>query len=154
MIDSLFVSIHWLDSSLTPCLVQCLSQEAVIWNFPGGPVIKTPHFQCRGMGSIPGWGTKIPRASAARPKKKKKKLSSGLYASRSGELIPFQGWKVLPCDEMKLASCPFLHGTFGANPTKQAWLRPVRHLNIAGLPPSVPSPFLWLRPHWTTSPWT
>ena len=31
-----------------------------IWDFPCGPVVKTPGFQCRGMGSIPGQGTKIP----------------------------------------------------------------------------------------------
>ena len=26
--------------------------------FPGGPVAKTPHSQCRGLGSIPGQGTR------------------------------------------------------------------------------------------------
>ena len=26
---------------------------------PGGPVVKTAHFNCRGMGSIPGEGTKL-----------------------------------------------------------------------------------------------
>ena len=25
-------------------------------------MVKTPHFNARGMGSIPGWGTKIPHA--------------------------------------------------------------------------------------------
>ena len=29
---------------------------------PGGPVIKTPRFQCRDLSSIPGQGTKIPYA--------------------------------------------------------------------------------------------
>ena len=29
-------------------------------DFPGGPVVKTLGFQCRGQGSIPGPGTKIP----------------------------------------------------------------------------------------------
>lgn len=28
--------------------------------FPGGPVVKTLCFHCRGTGSIPGQGTKIP----------------------------------------------------------------------------------------------
>ena len=32
------------------------------WDFPGGPVAKTLCFQCRGIGSIPGQGTKIPHA--------------------------------------------------------------------------------------------
>ena len=34
-------------------------------NFPGGPVVKTPHFQCKdavGEGSVPGRGAKIPHA--------------------------------------------------------------------------------------------
>jgi len=28
-------------------------------DFPGVPVVKTPDFHCRGMGSIPGGGSKI-----------------------------------------------------------------------------------------------
>ena len=39
-----------------------------IWDFPGSPVVKTPGFQCRGMGSIPGQGTKIPQAVRRRQK--------------------------------------------------------------------------------------
>ena len=34
-------------------------------NFPGGPMVKTPHLQCMdaaGEGSIPGRGAKIPHA--------------------------------------------------------------------------------------------
>ena len=31
-----------------------LQQEKPPWHFSGGPVIKTPGFQCRGTGSIPG----------------------------------------------------------------------------------------------------
>ena len=40
------------------------------WEFPGGPVVRIPRFRCRGPGfsSIPGLGTKIPRA--ARPEEK------------------------------------------------------------------------------------
>ena len=30
------------------------------WDFPGGPVVKTLHFHCRGTGFLPGRGTKIP----------------------------------------------------------------------------------------------
>ena len=29
--------------------------------FPGGPVVRTWCFHCQGLGSIPGWGTKIPQ---------------------------------------------------------------------------------------------
>ena len=39
------------------------------WAFSGGPAVKTPCFQCRDMGSILGWGTKIPHVTC--PGKKK-----------------------------------------------------------------------------------
>ena len=42
-------------------------------DFPGGPVVKTLHFHCRGKGSIPGWGTKIPHATPHGQKKERKK---------------------------------------------------------------------------------
>ena len=47
-----------------------------IWDFPCGPVVKTPGFQCRGMGSIPGQGTKIPQAARHRQKKQTKNPKS------------------------------------------------------------------------------
>lgn len=34
-----------------------------LWEFLGGPVVKTPCFQCQGTGLIPGQGTKIPLAN-------------------------------------------------------------------------------------------
>ena len=43
------------------------------WEFPGGPVVRTQCFHCRGLGSASGWGTKIPQASQRGQKKKKKK---------------------------------------------------------------------------------
>ena len=37
-------------------------------HFPGGPIVKTPNFHCRGaQGSIPCQGTKIPQATAPLP---------------------------------------------------------------------------------------
>ena len=33
--------------------------KAVWWEFPGSPVVGTQHFHCRGLGLVPGWGTKI-----------------------------------------------------------------------------------------------
>ena len=33
------------------------------WDFPCGPVVKTPHLQCRGHGFNPCWGTEIPHAT-------------------------------------------------------------------------------------------
>ena len=50
-------------------------------DFPGGSVVRTPCFQCwdaGGVGSIPGWGTKITHAAQHgqnHQKKKKKKLA-------------------------------------------------------------------------------
>ena len=45
------------------------------WDFPGGPVVKIPHFHCRGhrFGSIPGQGIKIPHLISGGTAKKKKK---------------------------------------------------------------------------------
>ena len=34
--------------------------RTAIRDFPGGPVVKTPPSNAQGVGSIPGWGTKIP----------------------------------------------------------------------------------------------
>ena len=34
-----------------------------LWQFPGGPVVKTWHFPCQGPGSVPGWGTEISQAT-------------------------------------------------------------------------------------------
>ena len=41
-----------------------------IWDFPGGPVVKTLPFNAEGVSLIPGWGAKTPHIS--QPKKKKK----------------------------------------------------------------------------------
>ena len=32
------------------------------WDFPGGPVVKNLPSSAGNMGSIPGWGTRIPHA--------------------------------------------------------------------------------------------
>ena len=32
------------------CTVFCTVLESPGWDFPGDPVVKTPHFQCRGHG--------------------------------------------------------------------------------------------------------
>ena len=46
-------------------------KEFLHGNLPGGPVVKTPQFHCRGLGFDPGWGTKIPQAAQGGQKKKK-----------------------------------------------------------------------------------
>ena len=46
-------------------------------DFPGGPVVKTPHFpHAGGMGSIPGQGTKILYGVHCSQKERKKKQES------------------------------------------------------------------------------
>jgi len=34
-----------------------------IWDFPGGPMVKTLPFNAEGVSLIPGWGAKTPHAS-------------------------------------------------------------------------------------------
>ena len=41
------------------------------WEFPNGLVIKDSGFHCRGVGVIPGQGTKISHASVQKKKKKR-----------------------------------------------------------------------------------
>ena len=41
-----------------------LTIESQIWDFPGGPVVENTPSNVGGMGSIPGWGTKMPHATA------------------------------------------------------------------------------------------
>ena len=40
-----------------------ISQICLSWDFPGGPVVKNLPCNAGDVGSIPGWGTKIPHAS-------------------------------------------------------------------------------------------
>ena len=42
-----------------PCWGTC-GIKTRSWDFFDSPVVKTPCFHCRGTGSIPGWGAKIP----------------------------------------------------------------------------------------------
>ena len=41
-------------------------------DFPDGPVVKESALECRDMGSVPGWGTKIPHAMEQLSKKERK----------------------------------------------------------------------------------
>ena len=47
-------------------------QKMTIWDFPGGPVVKTPPSTAGGAGLIPGWESKIPHATQRGQKKRKK----------------------------------------------------------------------------------
>ena len=82
--------------NLCPCAPLALMtfKNYKSWNFPGCPVVKTLCFPCRGLSSIPAWGTKIPRAMGASQKKKihvtcpAPLKTSGLFCSHSGPLPP------------------------------------------------------------------
>ena len=41
----------------------------MLWDFPGGPVVKTSPSNAGGEGSIPDWGTEIPTYLAAKKPK-------------------------------------------------------------------------------------
>ena len=43
-------------------LVLYTLSKRIVRDFPGGPVVKNPPSNAGDMGSIPGWGTKIPHA--------------------------------------------------------------------------------------------
>ena len=44
------------------------------WGYlPGGPIVKIPHFHCRGRGFNPWWGTTIPHAMYHEQNEKKRK---------------------------------------------------------------------------------
>ena len=47
-----------------------------MWDFPGGPVVKTSPSNAVGMGSIPGQGAEIPYASWPKNKSTKQKQYS------------------------------------------------------------------------------
>ena len=51
--------------SLSTSVKSSLKTGSVGWSgdFPGGPVVKTLCFQCRGLGWIPAQRTKIPHAA-------------------------------------------------------------------------------------------
>ena len=46
-----------------------------VWEFPGGPVARTPCSLCQGLGSILGQGTKIPQTFQSSWREKKKEES-------------------------------------------------------------------------------
>ena len=61
------------------------------WDFPGGPVVKTPCFHCRGHRFDP-WLGKIPMPHGVTGKKKKKKEKERNYKCTSvGEDV--EKWK-------------------------------------------------------------
>ena len=68
------INVHAYDSAV-PFLDSILQtytfKNDIYWEFPGGQVVRTWGFPCRGPGSIPDWETKIPQATQHGQKKKK-----------------------------------------------------------------------------------
>ena len=56
--------------------------------FPGGLVVKTRHFHCRGSGSIPDQGTKIPQATWHNKKKKPQSKTTMRHINSTSGYIP------------------------------------------------------------------
>ena len=50
-------------------------------DFPGGPVVKTLYFQCRGYRFHYGWGTKILHVAWLENKREMKKMRSDLEST-------------------------------------------------------------------------
>ena len=64
--SGLYVHMCHLDARIQCALneaISCLPFEIEIAEFPGGPVVRTRRFHCRGPGAIPGQGTKILEAA-------------------------------------------------------------------------------------------
>ena len=98
---------------------------------PGGPVVETPHSQCRGPGSAPGWGTRScmlelracmwPQGCGTDQKKEKRErenYQAGLPGAHHTYLwqehwsgLPFTSPGNLPDPEIKPVS-PALAGRF------------------------------------------
>ena len=55
------------------CLRDPTSKNKELWDFPGGPVVKTSPSNAGGVGSIPGQGAKIPHASGPKNQNIKQK---------------------------------------------------------------------------------
>ena len=63
-------------------------QRAYLREFPGGPVVSRQAFTAVGPGSIPGWGTKIPKA---KKKKKKGEKTKALHKADARRFRPLWG---------------------------------------------------------------
>ena len=66
-------------------------------DFPEGPVVRTPSFHCRGLGSVPSWGTEIPQIMQCSQIKNKRGTSLvvqwlRLHASNAGGVGLIPGW--------------------------------------------------------------
>ena len=72
--------------------VQRTALETVSRDFPGGPVVKTPHYNAVGTGSIPGQGTKISQCHSQKTNKQTKKKTRSNIITNSIKTLngPYQ----------------------------------------------------------------
>ena len=68
------------------------SFKSLLWDFPGGPVVKTSLSNAGGAGSIPGRGAKIPHASPPRNQNRKQKqycnkFNKGFKKNKNGYMF-------------------------------------------------------------------
>lgn len=56
--EILLLGLHPRKGKISVCKKKKIVQEC-LWELPGGPVIRTPHFHCRGPCLIPSLRTKI-----------------------------------------------------------------------------------------------
>ena len=68
----------WMENP-TNCKVRPKTKHGT-WDWPGGPVFKTPRFYAGGLGLIPGWETKIPHTLQC-DRKKTQKATTTLKSS-------------------------------------------------------------------------
>ena len=67
--------------------------------FPGSPVVRTPHSHCRGPGFDPWLGNRDPASHTVQPKKKKKKILSNnwtIIVKSVKPREPRQDWGAVP----------------------------------------------------------
>ena len=57
-------------------------QNSLCWELPRGPVVRHGAFSVVGLGSIPGQGTKIPKAMQPGKKKKKSEHPPGMQSAK------------------------------------------------------------------------
>ena len=93
---------HKMRQSWAGSAVSVTSSRRERRDCPGGPVIKTPHFQCREHSWIPCWGAKIPRAVRQKKKEEIFKAVSSLFLPKEQVLpriVLLTSQKALNCSD-------------------------------------------------------
>ena len=97
-------------TSMTVRQQNFLRKDWQVGDLPGGPVVKTQSSQCRGTGSVPDWGAKMPTCCERCRQKSLKKTG------RLEFLWPFHTWVSSPDGEVMV----FLEATKWLNTSEGA----------------------------------